>query len=136
MHQFTPLLRPRVYMSLHLHQHWELLSSLFPLQIGKCPNIKTTKRRDTRSNHNNIILYIKLYQIVSHLVRSKLSLNYIANIIIEKWCLSWLRLPLKNTTVWGGLNNRNLFLTILEAENSKIKMPTRQISFVTSHLGL
>lgn len=99
MHQFISLLRPRSYISLYLHRtgnHYQ--SSLFPFPTGQCPNIKTTKRRDTRSNPNNI-LYIKLYQTVSHLGRPKLSPNYTANAISEKWCLTWLRLPLKNTMV-------------------------------------
>ena len=126
VHQFINLLINLTKSThfLHFHQHWELLSSLFPFQTGNAQILRLpTKRRHTGSNHNNIIPYIKLYQIVSHPLRSKSSLNYIANIIIEKWCLSWLRLPLKNTIVWGGLNNRNLFLPILEAENSKIKTP-------------
>ena len=115
-----------IFTSTENYYHPYSHSKLGNAQILRLP----TKRRHTRSNHNNIIPYIKLYQIVSHPLRSKLSLNYIADTIIEKWCLSWLRLPLKNTIVWGGLNNRNLFLTILEAENSKMKMP-RSISFET-----
>ena len=38
-------------------------------------------------------------------------------------CLSLSRHYYKNTTGWWPINNRNLFLTVLEAEKSKIKVP-------------
>ena len=37
---------------------------------------------------------------------------------------------------WGGLNNRNLFFTVLEAGNPKIKVLAVLVSPETSLLGL
>ena len=38
-------------------------------------------------------------------------------------CLSQLRLLQQNTIDWEGLNNRNLFFTVLETGKPKIKLP-------------